>query len=72
MSLRLLITPIFSVIAGAYGMSVYYDIKFLDCHDFTTKHTYWKGYIAKDVNGDAKCFWLEQTYPNRIRQGTPI
>ena len=56
---------------GAMGMRTYYDIQFLDCHDFTTKHTYWKGFLASDNSGDVRCFWLEQAYPNRIRQGVP-
>ncbi len=62
----------FSVLVGAMGMRVYYDIQFLDCHDFTTKHTYWKGFLARDQYGDVRCFWLEQAYPNRIRQGVPV
>ena len=60
-----------ALLVGALGMRVYYDIQFLDCHDFTTKHTYWKGFLARDINGDVRCFWLEQAYPNRIRQGVP-
>ena len=61
-----------ALLVGALGMRVYYDIQFLDCHDFTTKHTYWKGFLARDINGDVRCFWLEQAYPNRIRQGVPV
>ena len=57
---------------GAMGMRVYYDIQFLDCHDFTTKHTYWKGFLARDSEDNVRCFWLEQAYSNRIRQGVPV
>lgn len=57
---------------GAFGMKIYYDIQFLDCHDFSTKHTYWKGFLARDAEGEPRCFWLEQAYPNRVRQGVPI
>lgn len=63
---------IFSLLVGAYMMKVYHDIQFLDCRDFATKHTVWKGFLAKDSNGDARCFWLEQEYPNRVRQGVPV
>lgn len=70
--IKLLALITVSLFVGAYGMRTYYDIKFLDCHDFTTKHTFWKGYIAQDQDGNVRCFWLEQAYPNRIRQGVPI
>jgi hypothetical protein len=57
---------------GAYGMKIYYDIQFLDCHDFSTKHTVWKGFLARDSGNDVRCFWLEQSYPYRTRQGVPV
>ena len=53
-------------------MKIYNDIQLLDCHDFTTKHSIWKGFMAKDIHGDARCFWLEQEYPNRVKQGVPL
>ena len=61
-----------SLLVGAYSMRVYYDIQFLDCHDFSTKHTIWKGFLSRDNSGEVRCFWLEQAYPNRIRQGVPV
>jgi len=61
-----------ALLVGAYGMKIYYDIQFLDCHDFTTKHTVWKGFLARDASGDVRCFWLEQEYPNRMRHGVPL
>jgi hypothetical protein len=63
---------IFSMLAGAYMMKIYNDIQLLDCHDFVTKHSVWKGFMAKDIQGDVRCFWLEQEYPNRVRQGVPL
>ena len=60
------------MLVGAYGMKIYYNIEFLECHDFSTKYSVWKGFIAKDINNDVRCFWLEQSYPNRVRQGVPI
>ena len=71
MNFKTILCVCFCLFIGAMGMRVYYDIQFLDCHDFTTKHTYWKGFLARDINGDVRCFWLEQAYPNRIRQGVP-
>lgn len=44
----------------------------LECNDYNTKHSKWTGYAAKDLHGDIRCFWLEQEYPNRIRQGVPV
>lgn len=44
----------------------------LECNDYNTKHSKWTGYAAKDLHGDLRCFWLEQEYPNRIRQGVPV
>jgi hypothetical protein len=61
-----------ALLVGSYGMKIYYDLQFLNCHDFSTKHTVWKGFIAKDSTGDVRCFWLEQSYPNRIKQGIPV
>jgi hypothetical protein len=60
------------MLVGAYMMKIYNDIQLLDCHDFTTKHSIWKGFMAKDIHGDVRCFWLEQEYPNRVRQGVPL
>jgi hypothetical protein len=63
---------IFSMFVGAYMMKIYNDIELLDCHDFTTKHSIWRGFMAKDIHGDVRCFWLEQEHPNRVRQGVPL
>ena len=57
------------VVIGWFSLSIYYDLQVLNCHDFSTKHSKWVGYIAKDKLGDFRCFWLEQEYPNRVRQG---
>jgi hypothetical protein len=72
MNFRTILCVCFCLFIGAMGMRVYYDIQFLDCHDFSTKHTIWKGFLAKDNDGEVRCFWLEQAYPNRIRQGVPV
>jgi hypothetical protein len=44
----------------------------IECSTYSTKHSKWDGYIAKDEYGDMRCFWLEREYPNRIRQGVPV
>jgi hypothetical protein len=50
---------------------IYTDIQELTCHDFSTKHSIWQGF-SSSKNGQVRCFWLEQEYPNRVRQGVPI
>lgn len=71
MNFKIVCIVCIALFVGASSMKIYYDIQFLDCHDFSTKHTIWKGFLAKDVTGDVRCFWLEQSYPNRVRQGVP-
>lgn len=71
MNFKIVCIVCIALFIGAYGMKIYYDIQFLDCHDFSTKHTIWKGFLARDQHGDVRCFWLEQAYPNRVRQGVP-
>lgn len=72
MNFKMMCIVCIALVVGAYGMKVYYDIQFLDCHDFSTKHTIWKGFLARDSTGGVRCFWLEQAYPNRVRQGVPL
>jgi hypothetical protein len=44
----------------------------IECNSYNTRHSLWVGYVAKDNHGQLRCFWLEQEYPNRIRQGVPV
>ena len=39
------------------------------CTDYRTELTSWKGYIGLSGDGDVRCFWLEQQFPRRIKQG---
>lgn len=57
----------------AFGVSgfIHTGIDYLDrleCHDYTTKNAVWKGYSAKDSH-EQRCFYVEQAYPWRVRQG---
>ena len=72
MNFKIVCIVCIALLLGVYGMKVYYDIQFLDCHDFSTKHTIWKGFLARDGDHGVRCFWLEQSYPNRVRQGVPL
>ena len=40
----------------------------LTCADYSTKHAIWSGFSATK-NGQVRCFWLENTYPWRVKQG---
>jgi hypothetical protein len=45
--------------------------KELICNDFTTSNSIWRGYTS-ERNNDIRCFYLEQYYPYRVRQGLPV
>jgi hypothetical protein len=47
-------------------------LEHIECNSYNTRHSLWVGYVAKDNHGQLRCFWLEQEYPNRIRQGVPV
>ena len=53
---------------GWFCKGVYVDIQELTCADYSTKHAIWSGFSASK-NGEVRCFWLENTYPWRTRQG---
>lgn len=59
------------VCIGWFGKDIYLNNQALTCLDYSTKYTMWLGHISTR-NGDVRCFWLESTYPNRVRQGVPV
>ena len=56
------------VCMGWYTKGISLDIQQLTCADYSTKHAMWIGFISTK-NGDVRCFWLEDKYPWRVRQG---
>jgi hypothetical protein len=58
-------------VIGWQGNIIYNRDKELTCSDFATKHAMWKGFLSMR-DGDMRCFWLEDKYPWRIRQGVPV
>lgn len=58
-------------VGGWLSKGIYLDIQQLTCSDFTTKHAIWKGFISTK-GSDVRCFWLEDKYPWRVRQGVPV
>ncbi len=68
------------IILGAVGLGLIvgyaaneyrHMLEHIECNSYSTKHSKWDGYVAKDEHGQLRCFWLEREYPNRIRQGVP-
>ena len=59
---------IVATVIGWISKGIYIDIQELTCSDFSTKHAMWKGFSASK-NGQLRCFWLEDKYPWRVRQG---
>ena len=55
-------------VLGWMCKGIYVEIQELTCNDFSTKHAIWRGFLSTK-NGDMRCFWLEDKYPHRIRQG---
>jgi hypothetical protein len=55
-------------VLGWTAKGIYLDIQALTCNDFSTKHTIWRGFLSTK-DGDMRCFWLEQSYPWRVKQG---
>ena len=44
----------------------------IQCTSYSTKHSKWDGYLARNEHGDIRCFWLEREYPWRLRHGVPV
>jgi hypothetical protein len=59
---------IIGIIVGWFVKGIYIDIQELTCHDFSTKHSVFRGFSATK-NGEVRCFWLENQYPWRVKQG---
>ena len=59
------------VFMGGFGYgSLEHYVEHIDkCTDYETKQSVWKGYRVIGENNERRCFWLEQNYPHRIRQG---
>ena len=55
-------------VLGWTAKGIYLDIQALTCNDFSTKHAVWRGFLSTK-DGDMRCFWLEDKYPWRVKQG---
>lgn len=66
--LKRLTSLVLMFVVGWYAKGISIDIQQLTCADYSTKHAMWRGFISTK-DGDVRCFWLEDKYPWRVRQG---
>jgi hypothetical protein len=62
------VVGIVACVLGWTAKGIYLNIQELTCSDYSTKYAMWRGFLSTK-NGDMRCFWLEDNYPWRIRQG---
>lgn len=61
---------VFTFMGGfAYGSLSSYVDKMDHCPSYKQSGVTWVGYRAISDDYDRRCFWLEQRFPNRVRQG---
>jgi hypothetical protein len=61
---------VFAFMGGfAYGSLNHYVDSMNHCPTYKQSGVTWVGYRAISDENERRCFWLEQRYPNRVRQG---
>ena len=64
--MRYILLGLFTFFGGyAYGSLANY----VDNIDHCTSYKGWTGYRAISDNHERRCFWLENKFPYRVRQG---
>lgn len=56
----------------AYGSISSYVDKMTHCTTYRQGITTWVGYRAISDDYDRRCFWLEDRFPYRVRQGVEV
>jgi hypothetical protein len=56
----------------AYGSLNHYVDNMTECASFRQGATTWVGYRAISDDYDRRCFWMEDRFPNRIKQGVEV
>ena len=57
----------------AYGSMASYVDKMTHCTSYTAiNQVRWIGYRAISDDYDRRCFWLEDRFPYRVKQGTEV
>lgn len=59
------------VFFGGYALGSIHDyVDNIDhCNTYRAGSVTWVGYRAISDRNDRRCFWLEDRFPNRVRQG---
>jgi hypothetical protein len=64
---------VFAFVGGfAYGSLNHYVDNMTHCTTYRQGDITWVGYRAISEDYDRRCFWLSDTYPNRVRQGVEV
>jgi hypothetical protein len=70
---KMLLIALFAFFGGfAYGSLNHYVDNMTECVTFRQGNTTWVGYRAISDDYDRRCFWMEDRFPNRIRQGIEV
>ncbi len=56
----------------AYGSLNHYVDNMTECASFRQGSTTWVGYRAISDDYERRCFWMEDRFPNRIKQGVEV
>jgi hypothetical protein len=68
----IVMAALFGLVIGFLVSEHKHRLDNIECNSYSTKHSKWDGYLARNEHGDIRCFWLEREYPWRIRQGVPV
>jgi len=64
---------VFAFMGGfAYGSLNHYVDNMTHCTTYRQGDITWVGYRAISEDYDRRCFWLSDTFPNRVRQGIEV
>lgn len=71
--MKLILVAFFAFMGGfAYGSLNHYVENMTECASFRQGSTTWVGYRAISDDYDRRCFWMEDRFPNRIKQGVEV
>jgi hypothetical protein len=64
---------VFAFMGGfAYGSLNHYVDNMVKCTTYRQGSTVWVGYRAISDDYDRRCFWLEDRFPYRVKQGVEV
>lgn len=62
------------VFFGGYALGSIHNYvdTMMHCTSYTQSGVKWVGYRAISNDNDRRCFWLEERFPSRVRQGVEV